>query len=100
TGYGALMIVYRSGIQWSTTTQLLFLSMFGWAAGVIPAILDAMATINRVFHNTMWVPGHFHFYLLLGLLPMIIGFTYHLAGEGHQKDVKTTDNVGFYAYLI
>ncbi|MGG7055529.1 MULTISPECIES: cbb3-type cytochrome c oxidase subunit I [Nitrosomonas] len=100
TGYGALMIVYRSGIQWSTTTKLLFLSMFGWAAGVIPAILDAMVTINRVFHNTMWVPGHFHFYLLLGLLPMIIGFTYHLAGEGRQKEVKATDNVGFYAYLI
>ncbi len=101
TGYGALMIVYRSGIQWSTTTKLLFLSLFGWAAGVIPAILDAMVTVNRVFHNTLWVPGHFHFYLLLGLLPMIIGFTYHLTGEGRRGDqTKVTDNFGFYAYLI
>ncbi|SDW20439.1 cbb3-type cytochrome c oxidase subunit I [Nitrosomonas communis] len=101
TGYGALMIVYRSGIQWSTTTKLLFLSMFGWAAGVIPAILDAMVTVNRVFHNTMWVPGHFHFYLLLGLLPMMFGFIYHLTGEGRQgEQPKAADNVGFYAYLI
>ncbi|MDF0678388.1 MAG: hypothetical protein P0107_04895 [Nitrosomonas sp.] len=37
TGYGALMIVYRSGIKWSTSAKLLFLSMFGWAGGVIPA---------------------------------------------------------------
>ncbi|SDH93225.1 cbb3-type cytochrome c oxidase subunit I [Nitrosomonas sp. Nm132] len=101
TGYGALMLVYRSGIKWSTTTKLLFLSMFGWAAGVIPAILDAMVTINRVFHNTLWVPGHFHFYLLLGLLPMIIGFTYYLAGEGDRNEQpKATDSLGFYAYLI
>lgn len=101
TGYGALMIVYRSGIKWNTTTRLLFLSMFGWAAGVIPAILDAMVTINRVFHNTLWVPGHFHFYLLLGLLPMIIGFTYYLTGEGDRNEKpKTSDNLGFYAYLI
>jgi cytochrome c oxidase subunit 1 len=29
-------------------------------------------------HNTMWVPGHFHFYLLVGLLPMLIGFSLHV----------------------
>jgi len=101
TGYGALMIVYRSGIKWSTTTKLLFLSMFGWAGGVIPAILDAMVTVNRTFHNTLWVPGHFHFYLLLGLLPMLIGFAYYLAGEGDSKEeTKAIDKLGFYAYLI
>ena len=101
TGYGALMIVYRSGIKWTTSAKLLFLSMFGWWAGVIPAILDAMVTVNRTFHNTLWVPGHFHFYLLLGLLPMLIGFAYFLAGEGDSKEqTKATDNLGFYAYLI
>ncbi|MDF0678389.1 MAG: cbb3-type cytochrome c oxidase subunit I [Nitrosomonas sp.] len=45
-----------------------------------------MVTVNRTFHNTLWVPGHFHFYLLLGLLPMLIGFTYFLAGEGDSKE--------------
>jgi len=101
TGYGALMIVYRSGIKWNNTTKLIFLSLFGWAAGVIPAILDAMVTVNRVFHNTLWVPGHFHFYLLLGLLPMIIGFMYHLTGEGKEKTQSSaTDNFGFWAYFV
>ncbi|ADE13608.1 cytochrome c oxidase subunit I [Nitrosococcus halophilus Nc 4] len=99
TGYGALMIVYRSGIQWNTTTKLLFLSMFGWAAGVIPAIIDAMVTVNRVFHNTLWVPGHFHFYLLLGLLPMIFGFAYHLLGEAKEGGTTMADRLGFYSFL-
>jgi cytochrome c oxidase subunit I len=31
-----------------------------------------------VMHNTQWVPGHFHFYLLLGVLPMVLALTFHL----------------------
>ena len=49
------------------------LSMFGWAAGIVPAIIDGTISVNRVMHNTMWVPGHFHFYLLLGVVPMLLG---------------------------
>src|SRR5690625_762296 len=48
-------------------------------AGVIPAVVDATVVVNTVMHNTMWVPGHFHFYLLLGLLPMIFAFMLYLA---------------------
>ncbi len=71
TGLGALAIVHRSGLRWDLVSTLLILSMFGWMAGVIPAVIDATIAVNSVMHNTMWVPGHFHFYLLLGLLPMI-----------------------------
>jgi cytochrome c oxidase subunit I len=99
TGYGALMIVYRSGIRWNTTTSLLFLSLFGWAAGIIPAMIDATITVNRTFHNTLWVPGHFHFYLLLGVLPMIFGFTYHLFGEGKAEERSPLDRLGFYSFF-
>ncbi|MCC7321385.1 MAG: cbb3-type cytochrome c oxidase subunit I [Rubellimicrobium sp.] len=76
TGLGALAIVHRSGIRWDMASGLLFLSMFGWMAGVVPAVIDATIVINSVMHNTLWVPGHFHFYLLLGLLPMLMGFMY------------------------
>lgn len=100
TGYGALMIVYRSGIRWNTTTSLLFLSMFGWAAGIIPAMIDGTISVNRVFHNTLWVPGHFHFYLLLGVLPMVFGFTYHLFGEGKDEERSLLDRLGFYSFFI
>src|SRR5699024_4633740 len=41
TAYGALMIIYKSGIKWDMGSSLLFLAMFGWTAGVIPAIVDS-----------------------------------------------------------
>ncbi|MCL7466566.1 cbb3-type cytochrome c oxidase subunit I [Phaeovulum sp. NW3] len=78
TGLGALAIVHRSGLKWDLVSALLLLSMFGWMAGVIPAVIDATIAVNSVMHNTMWVPGHFHFYLLLGLLPMIFALMIHL----------------------
>jgi len=79
TGLGALAILHRSGIRWNLVSTLLLISMFGWMAGVIPAVVDATIAVNSVMHNTMWVPGHFHFYLLLGLLPMIFAFMIHMA---------------------
>ncbi len=74
TAFSGLLLIYRSGIKWDTTSSLLILSLFGWAAGVIPAIIDGMIRVNLVMHNTLWVPGHFHFYLVLGLVPMVLGF--------------------------
>lgn len=79
TGLGALAILHRSGIRWDLISTLLLISMFGWMAGVIPAVIDATITVNSVMHNTMWVSGHFHFYLLLGLLPMQFAFMIYLA---------------------
>jgi cytochrome c oxidase subunit 1 len=78
TAYGALTNVYRSGIRWSLPAQLAMLSMFGWAAGIVPAIIDGTISVNEVMHNTQWVPGHFHFYLLLGVLPMVLALMVHL----------------------
>ncbi len=59
TAFGALTIVYRSGIKWDVCSGLLFLSMLGWSCGVIPAVVDGTISVNSVMHNTMWVPGHF-----------------------------------------
>lgn len=81
TGLGALAILNRSGIRWDLLVTLLLISMFGWMAGVIPAVVDATIAVNSVMHNTLWVPGHFHFYLLLGLLPMIFAFMIYLARD-------------------
>jgi len=81
TGLGALAILHRSGIRWDLISTLLLIAMFGWMAGIIPAVIDATIAVNSVMHNTMWVPGHFHFYLLLGLLPMIFAVMIHLARD-------------------
>ena len=98
TVYGALTNVYRSGMRWSMPSRLLMLSMFGWAAGIVPAIIDGTIGVNRVMHNTQWVPGHFHFYLLLGVLPMVLALLYHVIGQ--RSPVRATDKLSFPLYLL
>src|SRR5690625_3712337 len=87
TAYGALMIVYKSGIKWDMASGLIFLSMFGWTIGVIPAIVDSAIVVNHVMHKTKWVPGHFHLYMGVGDVAMIFRFTYFLAKQ--DSPIKT-----------
>ena len=97
TGWGALTIVHRSGIQWNMASRLLFLSLFGWCVGVVPAVIDGTIAVNRVMHNTMWVPGHFHMYLIVGLVAMLFGFMYYLS---NQTDRNGIDRIAFWLYLV
>jgi cytochrome c oxidase subunit 1 len=99
TAYGALTLVYRSGIRWDAASALLFLSMFGWAAGIVPAIVDATIMVNLVMHNTMWVPGHFHFYLLLGMTAMVFGFMYFLGRDGDSGE-SALDRVAVWVFAV
>lgn len=71
------LLVYLRGaksMRWDLASALLVLGVAGWTAGSIPAVLDGMIVVNRVMHNTLWVPGHFHTYLLLGEIAMAFGF--------------------------
>lgn len=98
TAYGALMIVYKSGIKWNMGSALIFLSMFGWTAGVVPAILDSAIMVNHVMHNTKWVPGHFHMYMGLGVIAMTFGFMFYLALNDSDMKTKGIDRFAFVLY--
>lgn len=98
TGYGGLMIVHRSGIRWDMASKLLFLSLFGWAAGAMPAFIDGTITVNFVMHNTLWVPGHFHTYLLLGMMTMVFGFMYYISKPSHDAPDSVLDRIAFWGY--
>jgi cytochrome c oxidase subunit 1 len=100
TAYGALTNVHRSGIRWSMPARLVLLAMFGWAAGIVPAIIDGTISVNRVMHNTLWVPGHFHFYLLLGVVPMVLGFMYYVAEARTRTAAGVSERLGFPLYAI
>lgn len=100
TAYGALMIVYKSGIKWDMASSLIFLSMFGWTAGVVPALVDSAIVVNHVMHNTKWVPGHFHMYMGLGVIAMMFGFMYFLAKNDSQLKTNGLDNFGFVLYTL
>jgi len=99
TVYGALTNIYRCGIRWSMPAMLLVLSMFGWAAGIVPAIIDGTISVNEIMHNTQWVPGHFHFYLLLGVLPMVLALMFHLIG-GRAPRRASGGKLSFAVYVI
>ncbi|MCC6484013.1 MAG: cbb3-type cytochrome c oxidase subunit I [Armatimonadetes bacterium] len=101
TAYGAMTNIHRSGIRWTMPSRLMALSMFGWAAGIVPAILDGTVRNNLVMHNTQWVPGHFHFYLLLGVLSMVLALIYHVLGNrANAVPNSGLDRTGFFVYLI
>jgi cytochrome c oxidase subunit 1 len=100
TAYGAITIVYRSGIRWDLASGLLMLSTFGWAAGVVPAMVDATVVVNEVMHNTLWVPGHFHFYLLLGVMAMALGFMAWMARTYGSGKRSLVDGASFWLYAL
>jgi cytochrome c oxidase subunit I len=99
TAYGALTNIHRSGLKWDLPLRLIIFSLFGWAAGVIPAIIDGVIRVNLVMHNTQWVPGHFHFYLILGLLPMLLGTMLYVCTR-EQWTETAVDRVSFWTYGV
>lgn len=76
---GSLILVYRSGIKWTVVPLFIYLGLMGWAIGGFAAVVDA--SFNNFFHNTMFVPGHFHLYLLGGAAFIFVGALYHMAKE-------------------
>ncbi len=100
TAYGALMIVYRSGIKWDLASSFMFISMFGWVIGVVPAIIDATIVVNHVMHNTKWVPGHFHLYMGIGATTMLFGFMYYLAKVNRKEKETARDSISMWMYTM
>jgi cytochrome c oxidase subunit 1 len=79
TIFSALVLVYRSQTKWTLAPLLLYLGVMGWAVGGVAAVIDSTIAVNEQFHNTLWVPAHFHTYYLMGVVLMILGAVYHLA---------------------
>jgi cytochrome c oxidase subunit I len=96
TAFGALTNVYRSGIRWTVAAGLVFVGVAGWAIGVIPAIADGTIEVNSFMHNTQWVPGHFHTYLLLGMVAMFLGFMTYIG----PRTTGASLPIGFWLYVV
>jgi len=99
TTIGLLANLYGSKVKWDLPLALLTLGVFGWAAGVIPAVIDGIISVNKIMHNTMWVPGHFHFYLLLGLVPMAFGFMLWVTKTRQADALGGLSKILFWAYV-
>ncbi len=84
---GGLGLVYRAGMRWAVPSILILIGFWGWVFGGIGALVDATIPINQIYHNTLWVPAHFHTYYLLGAVAFVWAFLYHLTADlsGHRE---------------
>jgi len=100
TALSLLGYLYGAGVRWTLSLALLVLGVFGWAAGAIPAVIDGMIVVNKIMHNTLWVPGHFHYYLLLGMVAMSWGFMAWLTRAEADEEFGALDRLLFGAYVV
>jgi cytochrome c oxidase subunit 1 len=105
---GALAMVYRAKVRWTLASALLFVGTMGWAIGGVAAVIDSTIATNFRFHNTLWVPAHFHTYFLMGVVLMIMGFLAHFTAQLSGKEetpvmrraILTLLLVGGYGFLL
>ncbi|MDO5758962.1 MAG: cbb3-type cytochrome c oxidase subunit I [Rhodobacterales bacterium] len=97
----SLLVYLRAGpVRWDLASSLLVLGVAGWTIGAVPAVLDGMIVVNRVMHNTQWVPGHFHIYLLLGVVAMAFGFMAWLVRDARTEGLSGLDQLGVGVFLV
>ncbi len=99
TAFSLCVYLRGSKLQWDLASGLLVLGVAGWSVGSAPAIIDGMIAVNKVMHNTQWVPGHFHIYLILGEVAMSFGFMAWLINEGRQESFGSLDKAALWTYL-
>ena len=80
-----MMLVWGSRYRWTLASTLLYLGFAGWAIGGTGAVIDSLIPINFRFHNTLWVPAHFHTYLLLGVMFWVMAFLAHLLEQAADR---------------
>lgn len=102
TVFGVISQVYHSGMRWRFVPLAMFLGIMGWVIGGFAAVVDSTIAVNFVFHNTLWVPAHFHTYFLVGYLLILWGILYELSGstrEGLAKAGLWLFVIGAYGFL-
>ncbi|HAQ33245.1 MAG TPA: cytochrome C oxidase subunit I [Rhodospirillaceae bacterium] len=102
TAFSLCVYLVGSKMRWDLASALLVLAIAGWSIGSVPAIIDGMIVVNKVMHNTQWVPGHFHIYLLLGEVAMSFGFMAWLVQgrEVAREGMSNLDKLAFGAYVL
>lgn len=90
--------LWRRPLRFDAALALLVTGTVGWAVGTVPAVADAILSVNKVMHNTLWVPGHFHTYLLLGEVALVLGVGSWLVRRDGEA-IGASERVALWAYL-
>lgn len=108
TIFSTLVLVHGATMRWKLPSILLYLGVMGWAIGGVAAVIDSTVMVNSRFHNTLWVPAHFHTYYVMGVVLMILGTVFHLTTDlskiaEHDPRTRTivaTVGLGGYGFLL
>lgn len=100
TIFGALLLVYRATMRWNLASILLFLGLAGWAIGGVAAVIDSTISANVRLHNTLWVPAHFHNYMLGGLAFLVVGYFYHVCQQAGATAERPAQHALLAAVLV
>lgn len=108
TIFSTLALVHGSRMRWRLASLMLYLGVLGWTVGGVAAVIDSTVAVNARFHNTLWVPAHFHTYFLMGVVLMILGTFFHLVEEAsgipesptRTKAIVGLVGVGGYGFLL
>jgi cytochrome c oxidase subunit I len=93
TIYSLTMLVWGSRYRWTLASTLFYVGLVGWAIGGTGAVIDSIIPFNFRLHNTVWVVGHFHTYLMLTVVVWLLAFLAHVlerdAGETSSRPART-----------
>ncbi|MBS1558059.1 MAG: cbb3-type cytochrome c oxidase subunit I [Bacteroidetes bacterium] len=100
TMFGVIVQFYHSRVKWSIIPTAFLLGTAGWAIGGFAAVVDSTISINKVLHNTLWVPAHFHTYMLMGVVLFIFGFLYYLVYTNQKQRIDENARFGFWLFVF
>jgi cytochrome c oxidase subunit I len=108
TIFSTLVLVYGAKTEWKLPALMLYLGVMGWAIGGVAAVIDSTVMVNSRFHNTLWVPAHFHTYYVMGVVLMILGAVFHVVRDLSKiaesrrvtRVIVTTVGLGGYGFLL
>ena len=100
TMFGVITQLYHSKVKWGIVPITFLIGTAGWAIGGGAAVVDSTISMNNVLHNTLWVPAHFHTYLLMGAVLFILGFLFYLFTENGNQDGGKLAKLGFWLFIV
>lgn len=100
TMFGVITQLYHSKIKWGIVPLTFLLGVAGWAIGGFAAVVDSTIAVNTVLHNTLWVPAHFHTYMLGGVVLFILGFLFYLSHAKEEQEKDKTAKFGFWLFVV
>lgn len=89
-------------VSWNILTAFTVMSFTGSIFSGVTGIANATITFDSVIHETMWVVGHFHGFILLSIVPAGFAVLYIMLPMMTGKSWYSTKLmwIHFYGYLI